>query len=117
MNELAKASTKLEDFPPKLRKLGLFIINSGQLMILKEACEHIAIPLSAMMAAIDPEVVILGNQNRKFYELMTPSLEKALEARLNGPASRNLKLEITREHSSLRGAAAYLMDLQFAAIN
>jgi len=43
MNELAKASTKLEDFPPKLRKLGLFIINSGQLMILKEACEATSI--------------------------------------------------------------------------
>jgi predicted NBD/HSP70 family sugar kinase len=92
-------------------------VHAGIKNVLKEASEHIAIPLSAMMAAIDPEVVILGNQNRKFYELMTPSLKKALEERLNGPASRNLKLEITREHSSLRGAAAYLMDLQFAAVN
>ena len=43
MQELAKSSTKLEDFPPKLRKLGQFIINSGQLMTLKEACESTGI--------------------------------------------------------------------------
>ncbi len=43
MQELAKSSTKLEDFPPKLRNLGRFIINSGQLMTLKEACEATSI--------------------------------------------------------------------------
>ena len=43
MRELAKSSPKLEDFPPKLRKLGQFIISCGQLMTLKEACEAIEI--------------------------------------------------------------------------
>jgi len=43
MNELSNPSTKLEDFPPKLRKLGQFIISSGQLMTLKEACEATSI--------------------------------------------------------------------------
>ena len=43
MRELAKSSPKLEDFPPKLRNLGRFIINSGQLMTLKEACEATSI--------------------------------------------------------------------------
>jgi len=43
MQELAKKSSKLSDFPPKLRKLGQFIINSGQLMTLKEACESTGI--------------------------------------------------------------------------
>jgi len=38
MKELPNTTPKLEDFPPKLRKLGMFIINSGQLMTLKEAC-------------------------------------------------------------------------------
>ena len=37
MKELSKTTPQLEDFPPKFRKLGMFIINSGQLMTLKEA--------------------------------------------------------------------------------
>jgi hypothetical protein len=39
MKELPKPALKLKDFPPKLNKLGQFIINSGQLMTLKDACE------------------------------------------------------------------------------
>ena len=84
--------------------------------VLENASEHIAIPLSVMMATLDPEVVILGHQSRDFYELMIPSLTKALGKKLNGPASRNLKIEITRDNSSLVGIAAYLMDQQFASM-
>ena len=39
MESLNKPSVKLEHFPPKLRKLGSYIINSGQLTTLKQACE------------------------------------------------------------------------------
>ena len=81
--------------------------------ILKNACEHIAIPLSVMMAALDPEVVILGNQPRSFYELLLPYLKDALARRLNGPATRNLDIEIAREHSSMRGSAMVLVDKLF----
>jgi len=39
MNKVSNKLPELSEFPPKLRKLGLFIINSGQLMTLKEASE------------------------------------------------------------------------------
>jgi hypothetical protein len=39
MKELPKPALKLKDFPPELNKFSQFIINSGQLMTLKEACE------------------------------------------------------------------------------
>lgn len=85
--------------------------------ILDDSAGHIARPLSAMMAALDPEVVILGNQPRSFYELIIPALKSSLESRLNGPASRSLKIEIAKEHSSMRGAAALLMNQIFSALN
>jgi len=85
--------------------------------ILDEAASHIARPLSAMMAALDPEVVILGNQPRSFYELITPALKNSLESRLNGPATRSLKIEIAKEHSSMRGTAALLMDQIFSSLD
>ena len=84
--------------------------------ILDEAASYIARPLSAMMAALDPEVVILGNQPRTFYEFIIPGLKNSLESRLNGPSTRSLKIEIAKEHSSMRGAAALLMDKIFSAL-
>lgn len=84
--------------------------------ILNETTSYIARPLSAMMAALDPEVVILGNQPRTFYEFIIPGLKKSLESRLNGPATRSLKIEIAKEHSSMRGAAALMMDQIFSAL-
>jgi len=47
-----KTDMKIEDFPPKLRKLGMFIINSGQLMTLKEACESTGISYSTIRTQI-----------------------------------------------------------------
>jgi len=47
-----KIDMKIEDFPPKLRKLGMFIINSGQLMTLKEACESTGINYSTIRTQI-----------------------------------------------------------------
>jgi len=52
MDELTKSALKLEDFPPKLRKLGMFIINSGQLMTLKEASDATGISYSTIRTQI-----------------------------------------------------------------
>lgn len=52
MNELAKPATTIEDFPPKLRKLGLFLINSGQLMTIKDACEATGINYDSVRQSI-----------------------------------------------------------------
>lgn len=81
--------------------------------ILDEASEHLAIPLSTMISFTDPEVIILGNQSRAFYKLLIPSLKKAIAKRQNGPATGELNIEIGTEHSSIRGAAALLMDNVF----
>ncbi|MCH2207496.1 MAG: ROK family transcriptional regulator [Lentisphaerales bacterium] len=81
--------------------------------ILDEACEHLAIPLSSMISFTDPEVIILGNQSRAFYKLLIPALKKAISKRQNGPSTRELSIEIGPEHSSIRGAAALLMDNVF----
>ncbi len=39
MNELAKASTNLEDFPPRLRRVAEIMTNSIEFYSLKRACE------------------------------------------------------------------------------
>jgi len=52
MQELSKTTPKLQDFPPKLRKLGMFIINSGQLMTLKEASDATGISYSTIRTQI-----------------------------------------------------------------
>jgi hypothetical protein len=49
---LTNLPAKLEDFPPKLRNLGRFIIDSGQLMTLKEACESIGINYNSAKSQI-----------------------------------------------------------------
>jgi predicted NBD/HSP70 family sugar kinase len=81
--------------------------------VLNEACQHLAIPLSTMISFTDPDVIILGNQSRDFYELLVPGLKAAIEKRQNGPAVGELKIEIAKEHSSLRGVAALFMDQLF----
>jgi hypothetical protein len=52
MKELAKNGTKLSDFPRKLRQLGRFMIDSGELMTLKEACESIGINYNSAKSQI-----------------------------------------------------------------
>jgi len=52
VQQLSERDIKITDFPPKLRKLGQFIINSGQLMTLKEACEATGISYSTIRTQI-----------------------------------------------------------------
>ncbi len=52
MNKVSNKLPELSEFPPKLRKLGLFIINSGQLMTLKEASEATGISYSTIRTQI-----------------------------------------------------------------
>jgi hypothetical protein len=52
MKELSKNGTKLSEFPRKLRQLGRFMIDSGQLMTLKEACGSIGINYNSAKSQI-----------------------------------------------------------------
>ncbi len=78
MKELTKTTPKLEDFPPKLRKLGLFIMNSGQLMTLKEACESTGISYST----IRTQIMRCKKKGNDFHNLIdTHVIEKLRNAR------------------------------------
>jgi hypothetical protein len=52
VKEIATTDIKISDFPPSLRRLGQFMINSGQLMSLKEACESTNINYSSVRTEI-----------------------------------------------------------------
>ncbi len=104
MDELTKSALKLEDFPPKLRKLGMFMINSGQLMTLKDACEATGINYDTIRTQI-------GQCNKKgndFHKLINehvieklgnarPDVYKSLQDRaINGTAAdRKLFAQLT----------------------
>jgi len=78
MQELTKTTPELEDFPPKLRKLGMFIINSGQLMTLKEACESTGISYST----IRTQIMRCNKKGNDFHKLVdTHVIEKLRNAR------------------------------------
>jgi len=95
MNELAKPAATIEDFPPKLRKLGLFMINSGQLMSIKDACEAIGMNYQAAR----DQILRQKKKGFDFHKLVgefvieklrnaRPEVYKALrEGAINGSAS------------------------------
>lgn len=105
-------------------KLGLELNNTSEIVeaakshpeiqnILNEVCKHLAVPLSTMISFTDPEVIILGNQPKQFYKLLIPALKKEITKRQNGPATSEPIIEVGTEDSSLRGAAALLMNSVF----
>jgi len=73
MQELPKATPKLEDFPPKLRKLANTIIETIQIKTLKEYCELANVNYDSVRATI-PRLkkkgidfnVYMNNQYMKF---------------------------------------------------
>ena len=78
MQSLPKTTPKLEGFPPKLRKLGLFMINSGQLMTQKEACEATGIKYST----IRTQIMRCKKKGNDFHKLVdTYVIEKLRNAR------------------------------------
>jgi len=78
MQELSKPTPKLDDFPPKLRKLGLFMISSGQLMTIKEACEAISINYQTAR----DQILYSKKKGNDFHELVDKHvIEKLRNAR------------------------------------
>jgi len=73
-----KKELELNDFPPKLKKLGMFIINSGQLMTLKEACESTGINYST----IRTQIMRCNKKGKDFHRLVDEHvIEKLRNAR------------------------------------
>lgn len=78
MQALTKSSTKLEHFPPKLRKLGQYIISCGQLMTLKEACESTGINYDTVRTLI----ARYKRKGKDFHSLVNDCvIEKLVNAR------------------------------------
>ena len=78
MNKVSNKLPELSEFPPKLRKLGLFIINSGQLMTLKEASEATGISYST----IRTQIMRCKKKGNDFNKLVhTHVIEKLRNAR------------------------------------
>ncbi len=78
MNKVSNKLPELSEFPPKLRKLGLFIINSGQLMTLKEAYESTCINYQT----IRTQIMRCKKKGLDFHRLVdTHVIEKLRNAR------------------------------------
>jgi len=76
--EKSVIAEQLAVYPPKLRKLGQFIINSGQLMTLKEASEAIGISYST----IRTQIMRSKKKGNDFHNLIdTHVIEKLRNAR------------------------------------
>ena len=83
--------------------------------ILDRAMERLSSVLSVLAAYIDPEVILLGNQDPRFYEVIVPLLKKHLVLRQRGFSSTDVDIQIVPSagNSALRGAAGLVMDRAF----
>ena len=83
--------------------------------ILDAAMGRIANVLAVLIGYIDPETVVLGNQEAEFYEAVAPLLQKHLHTRLSGPLHRSVDVHISRnaQFTALRGAAGLVIDHAF----
>jgi len=86
--------------------------------ILDRAMEKLALILAPLVAYVDPQQILLGNQNREFYEALLPVFEKHLRANLQGCASQKVDIQIApvTEDCALRGIAGVAISESFDKI-
>jgi len=104
MDELTKSALKLEDFPPKLRKLAQIIIENIQTKTLKEYCELANVNYDSVRATI-PRLkkkgidfnVYMNNQYMKFLIDNKLDVSKSVvEGAISGThADRKLFFQLT----------------------
>jgi predicted NBD/HSP70 family sugar kinase len=80
--------------------------------ILAGAASRVARVLAPVLAAVDPEVVVLGSASRAFSEALQPLLDRALRAELVGAPPRKALLRIGEPEvdASLKGAAGLVLE-------
>jgi predicted NBD/HSP70 family sugar kinase len=85
------------------------------LNVLDRAMERMSGLLSVLVAYVDPEVILLGNQDPAFYETLVPILRKHLCTRLQGCGAEALNIQVvpSAEDSALRGMAGLIFDRAF----
>jgi len=83
--------------------------------VLNEAVSRIATVLAGLVAALDPEAVILGTPNQEFSTLIRPLLQQHLYEELIGmePAGAEILIAETVEEGSIRGIAGLVIDRAF----
>ncbi len=83
--------------------------------VLQRAMERICVVLSPLVAYVDPQVVLLGNQLPEFYDAVLPFLRHHLSSpRLQGSYGGSVPIEIVRSPSpALRGVAGLVLDQVF----
>ena len=86
--------------------------------VLDRAMEKLTAILAPLVAYIDPQQILLGNQNREFYEVLLPAFEKHLRSNLQGCASQNVDIQIApaTEDCALRGIAGVAISEAFTDI-
>ncbi len=80
--------------------------------ILDRAMEYLSTVLSVLVAYIDPDVILLGNQDPRFYEVVAPLIEKHMLVRLQGHYRTDIDIQVvpSAKHSALRGVAGLVID-------
>ncbi|MFC1497084.1 ROK family protein [Verrucomicrobiota bacterium] len=83
--------------------------------VLDRAMERLCRLLSVLVAYVDPDVILLGNQDPRFYELVLPMLKKHLLTQLQGCSSGEVDMHIVPSamDSALRGVAGLVIDNAF----
>jgi predicted NBD/HSP70 family sugar kinase len=83
--------------------------------VLDREMARLARVLAHVVAALDPSLILLGNQHRGFYETVRPMLEKHLHVELGAMPSGAIEIEIaqSQESAALKGAAALVIQDMF----
>ncbi len=76
------------------------------------AAARIARVIAPVLAAVDPEIVVLGSGSRSFSEILQPLLDRALRAELVGQTPRKALLRIgePETQASLKGIAGLVLE-------
>lgn len=88
---------------------------AGVHQLLDEATERIIAVLSGLVAALDPQAVVLGTDNRELTEALAPLLDKHLGEALNDLHKRSVQVRSADEvhTSSLRGIGGMVIHKAF----
>ncbi len=85
--------------------------------IAERAMERLGTLLGTLAAYVDPDVILLGNQDPQLYEALLPSLRLHLQRQFQGRGAMNLPIEIVPDaiHAPLCGMTGLVLNEVFQA--
>jgi predicted NBD/HSP70 family sugar kinase len=83
--------------------------------VLDRAAGRLARAVAGIVAAIDPEVLVVGSADRAFSEILRPLLQRHLRAELMGLNARDTEVLIADpvDQTTIKGVAAVVIDNAF----